>query len=603
VSNNGCTFRVVRRVSAVWRPAGPLRWVVVVMATCVAGLLSAGTPCDNQGDPHMLCVSEARSDFGMVATGSPEATEAAVEILEMGGNAIDAAVAAALTLGVADSDASGIGGMTYMVVHLADGRTLAIDGGSRMPVAVDIEGFKKVKESGRNFGYELIAAPTTLATLEFARRRYGTLNMATLLQPAIEVAEEGYALSKLQIVWTEKYHENIMKSSAYMRYLAMEDGHTVGNPADRRCAPDLANTYRRIATEGVQSFYFGSIADEIEADMIRGGSFLRKSDLVGVRIREVEPLRTTYRGFDVFTFPPPGGGANVVSILNLLETYPSDFMATYSAERQHVFIEACRIAAADAPLAALHNPSLGSDPLTKSHARDRAALIVPGKAIPPGELATPIDPECETKGKSTTQVSIADNLGNAVSLTQTLARSYGSKTATPGLGFSYNNFVEFFNADKPQCPGYLQPNSPAKSGMAPTIVLKDGRLFAALGAPGSSKISPLIADVISRMVDSGMSVGDAILSPRVIWGAWDVDTSIYLELVDPVKKDVVAALEEMDIDDLIVLTYPPSDLMTLADFGGVNAVAIDGRTGQFTGIGDPRRFGSAMGPRVVVENE
>ena len=220
------------------------------MAMCVVGALSADSPCHDDRLPPELCTPEARSDFGMVATGSPEATEAAVEILEMGGNAIDAAVAAALTLGVADSDASGIGGMTYLVIHLADGRTFAVDGSSRTPLTIDIERYRKFKEKGRNFGYELIAVPTTLATLEYARKRYGTLDMATLLQPAIEVAEQGYKLSRLQIIWTEKYHENIMKSSVYMQHLAMEDGHTIGNPGDHICEPDLANTYRRIAEKG-----------------------------------------------------------------------------------------------------------------------------------------------------------------------------------------------------------------------------------------------------------------------------------------------------------------------------------------------------------------
>jgi gamma-glutamyltranspeptidase/glutathione hydrolase len=576
-----------------------MKVTIAAMVMCVVGVLSAESPCHDDRLPPELCATEARSDFGMVATGSPEATEAAVEILERGGNAIDAAVAAALTLGVADSDASGIGGMTYLVIHLADGRTFAVDGSSRTPLTIDIERYRKFKQRGRNFGYELIAVPTTLATLEYARKRYGTLDMATLLQPAIEVAEKGYKLSRLQIIWTEKYHENIMKSSVYMQHLAMEDGRTIGNPGDHICEPDLANTYRRIAVEGVWSFYAGSIADEIEDDMIRGGSFLRKSDLARVRIREVQPLHTTYRGYDVYTFPPPGGGAHVVFILNLVETYPSDFVAQFSVERNHVFIETCRIAAVDAPLTAFHQSSFGLDPLTKNHARDRAALIVQGKAIPTDLLESPLDPECETGGDSTTQVSIADNLGNAVSLTQTLSRSFGAKAATPGLGFSYNNFLEFFNADKPQCPGYLQANSPCTSLMAPTIVLKHGTFFAALGAPGSSKIPPLVADVISRMVDRGMGVRDAVVAPRVLWGAGDNHPVAYLELVDPITEENVDLLEQMGFEGMIVLRYPPPNPIALADFGGVNAVAYDSQTGVFTGVGDPRRYGSAMGPRVV----
>ncbi len=570
------------------------------MAMCIVSALSADSPSHDDRLPPELHATEARSDFGMVATGSPEATEAAVEVLENGGNAIDAAVAAALTLGVADSDASGIGGATYMVIHLANGRTLAVDGTSHTPMAIDIEKFREFKESGRTYGYEAVAAPTTLATLEYARTRYGTMDMAALLQPAIEVAERGYALSKIQIIWTQKYYDNILAASAYMPYLAMEDGRTIGEPGDRYCQPELANTYRQIAAEGVQSFYHGSIADEIEADMIRSGGFLRKSDLVMVRAQEASPLHTTYRGFDVYTAPPPGGGAGLVAALNILETYPSDFLAEDSAERHHTLIEAFRISAADAPKAAKRNRSFGSDPLSKVHARDRTALIVPGKAIAKETLAPLLNSECQEEGESTTQVSVADSLGNVVSLTQTLGRSFGAKVATPGLGFPYNSFLELFNVNNPQCPGYLQPNSPYQTTMSPTIVLKDGRLFATLGSPGSNKIPPLIAELISNMVDRGMGVRDAVDAPRVLWGGI---TSIraWIELVDPISEEDVQALEQMGFENMTVMRYPPPPDSTMAGFGGVNAVGWDAQAMTFVGVGDGRRWGSAQGARVVVE--
>jgi len=582
--------------------ASSLRLIFVASAACAVGPLSADAACHDDQLPPELCATEARSDYGMVATGSPEATKAAVEILEMGGNAIDAAVAAALTLGVADSDASGIGGMTYMVIHLADGRTLAVNGTSHAPMTIDIEKFREFKESGRTYGYETVAVPTTLAALEYARARYGSMDMAALLQPAIEVAEQGYELSKIQIIWTRKYRENIMAASAYMSFLAMEDGQTIGDSGDRHCQPDLANTLRRIAAEGVQSFYRGSIADEIEADMIRGGGFLRKSDLVMVRIREVQPLHTTYRGFDVLAFPPPGGGAGVVAALNILETYPSDFLAEDSSERHHVLIEAFRIAAADARDSSDRRRNFGTDPLSKGHARDHAALIVPGEVIPEELLATSIDPECVPDGESTTQVSIADSLGNVVSLTQTLSRSFGAKIATPGLGFPYNSFLESFNADKPQCPGYLQPNRPCTTDMAPTIVLKNGRLFATLGSPGSNRIPAVIAAVISNMVDRGMDVRDAVTAPRVLWGGVS-RKRVYLELVEPISEADAEAVEQMGYENMTILQYPPPGDDTMAKFGGVNAVAYDPRTGIFTGVGDPRRYGSAMGPRVIAAHD
>lgn len=541
----------------------------------------------------------------MVATGSPEATEAAVGILESGGNAIDAAVAAALTLGVVDFDASGIGGSTSMVIRLASGRMLAIDGTSRAPIVIDIDRFRDFKKSGRTYGYETVAVPTTLAALEYVRRRYGSMDMAALLDPAIEFAERGFPLSRIQIKWTHSYFDDITKSSPYVSLLAMEDGRTIGTPGNRTCRPDLARTYRRIAAEGVGSFYRGRIADEIEADMIRGGGFLRKSDLVIARIREVQPLHTTYRGFDVYTLPPPGGGAGVIATLNILERFPSDFLAQDSAERHHTFIEAFRIGALDASMARNRLANPGDDPLSKTHARDRVGLIVPGKAIPEESLAPFLDPACQPQGESTTHVSVADRQGNVVSLTQTLSRSFGAKVATTGLGFPYNSFLEYFNVDKPECPGYLQANSLCPTDMAPSIVLEDGRLLAALGSPGSSMIPRVVSEVISNMVDRGLGIRDAVNAPRVLWGG-RIWMRFWIELAGPFTDSEVRALEQMGFEPGTVVSFPtpndPSDT-TLTNLGGVNAVGWDAGSKTFVGVGDSRRWGSARGPRVVVNNE
>ena len=474
----------------------------------------------------------------MVATGSPEATEAAVAVLERGGNAVDAAVTAAFVLGVADSDASGIGGMTYMMIHLADGSTVAVDGSTRAPMTVDLAKLRAMKADGRNYGYETVAAPTTLAALEHARRRFGTRSMAELLQPAIDVAEHGYLLTPIQITWTRKYYDNILLASPYLPFLIMEDGRTIGSPGDRQCQPELARTLRRLAVEGVRSFYTGNIADEIEADMIREGGFLRKSDLAMVRVREVPPLHTTYRGRDVFVFPPPGGGGSVISALNILENFPSEFLAGDSVDRHQVLVEAFRIAAADGAKAGVVNDQqvwAGRRTLSKAHARDRAAQIVPGRIIPREALWPSIDPECERGGESTTQVSVADQWGNVVSLTQTLSRSFGAKVATPGLGFSYNSFLENFNVDNPQCPGYLQPNSVCTSDMAPTIVLDDNRLLVALGTPGSNRIAPIVTEVISNLIDRGMGLGDAVTAPRILWGGMRY-LRVWFELIEAVHR-------------------------------------------------------------------
>jgi len=538
----------------------------------------------------------------VVATGCPEATGAAVSILEMGGNAVDAAITASLTLGAADPDASGIGGMTYMVIHLANGKTLAIDGTSPTPVVVDPARLQELKKEGSLFGHELVAVPTTLAVLERARTRYGTLDLATLIEPAIASAERGYRLAPVQIIWTAYYHKELL-SSGYLRGITYPDGENIGQVGDLICRPDLARTLRRIARDGVSTFYRGRMADQIEADMVENGGFLRKTDLAMLRVREVFPLHTTYRDTEVLTFPQPGGGTTLVEVLNIFEAFPSSLLAENTAARHHVLLETFRIALADRGLARVDSNPLqrGITPaFGKVHARARAGMIEPGKLIPDSDLFGEIGPECAPPGESTTHISVVDRWGNVVSLTQTLGRSWGAKVATPGLGFPYNSFLETFNYDRPQCPGYLRPHIPCPTDMAPTIVLaRDGSLLAALGSPGSDLIAAIVGNVVSNLVDRQMGLEEAIAVPRVLFGGLDVFGS-YIEVTPPISAAAVDELEAMGHTIVERYSYPAVS-RTIVLYGGVNAVGWDADAMTFVGVGDGRRWGSAQGARVVAE--
>ena len=587
------------------RFAARLGPALLVAATLLLHVnVSVGADRTGKPVPIPPIASVARSGFGMAATGSPEATEAAVKILEQGGNAIDAAVAAAIMLGVSDPDASGIGGMTYMVIHLAGGRTTVLDGTAPTPFAVDPATLQALDEANDLFGYEMVAVPTTLAVLERARSRYGTLSMADLLGPSIEVAESGYRLSPIQIVWSNVYYEHLM-TTGYLRFLAFADGETLGQVGDIVCRPDLARTLRQLARDGISSFYRGQIGNQIHADMIQNGGFVRKSDLSRLRIKEVTPLRTTYRGHEVLTVPRPGGGTPVIEALNILEVFPSKFLAEDSLGRHQTLIEAFKIALADRVLApqSSFRPAVHSSPaITKEHARRRAEMIQPGTIIPVSDLVGPVDPECVETGESTTHVSVADRRGNVVSLTQTLGRSYGAEVATPGLGFPYNSMLENFNFDKPHCPGYLQPNAPCPNDMAPSIVLSpDGTLLAALGAPSSNRISAIVTNVISNLVDRGMDLEEAIAFPRVLYGGFRPNIGPFIEILDPITADDVDAIEAMGYSTLERYLYPPVSRRCVL-FGGVNAVGWDEENSTFVGVGDSRRWGSAKGPGVVAEN-
>ncbi len=585
------------------RPFHPVALVVAAIAFSCVGVVFAELTCHEGPLPFAPAATRARSDFGMVASGSPEASDAAVAILERGGNAVDAAVAAALMLGVADPDASGLGGMTSMVIRLADGRVRVIDGSSPTPQAVDPSRLQKLEGTGIVVGHAWAAVPTTLAVLDRARSRYGTMSLATLLAPSIETAEHGHLVNPVQKIWTNHYLEEIL-ASRFLRMTALADGTTLRQPGDIVCRPELTGTLRHIARYGASTFYRGPIADLIEADMLRSGGFIRKTDLAMLRVNDVYPIHTTYRGTNVFTIPPPGGGSSVIEALNILETFPDDFLAEDTIARHHVLLETFRIALADRGLAPrpvvgpLRNE--GSPALSKTHAQRRADMIVQGEAIADSDLYQYVDPECAPEGESTTQVSVADRWGNVVSLTQTLGRSWGSKVTTPGLGFPYNSLLESFNHDKPQCPGYLQPSILCSNDMAPTIVFaRDGSLLVALGSPGSDLIPSIIVNVISNLVDRGMGLEEAVAAPRVLYGG-NPDLAPYIEVSAPITDADLDALEAVGHTPVQRLHFPPTTACAVY-YGGVNAVGWDAEAMTFVGVGDGRRWGSARGPRVVAE--
>jgi len=552
--------------------------------------------------PEQLQAAEAHSRLGMVATGSPEATEAAVRVLERSGNAIDAAVTASLALGVADSDASGLGGATYMIIHLANGRTVTIDGTAPTPGQFDLAALRAAAEAGTTTGHQMAAVPTTLAVLDLALRKYGTISMAEAIQPAIDLAEHGYSLSEIQIMWADWYYDDLLAASDYFRFLVMDDGKTIGSKGDRFCNYDLARTLRRIANEGVSSFYRGTIADQIEADMVSNGGNLRKGDLARLRVTEHHPVSTTYRGVEVLTVPSPGGGDALVESLNILETFPSDFLAEDSLDRHHATIEAARIARADRAntgAGMLPTGMPGASVGSKRHAHARAQMIVPGEALPKTAIAGAVDPDCLPAGESTTQVSIIDKDGNVVSLTQTLGRSFGGKVATPGLGFPYNNFLEGYRVDKPRCPGFLRPFAPCANDMAPSIlVFRDGSIIA-LGTPGSNRIPSILSAVISNLIDRGMSLRESVEAPRVLWGG-ETSGNIEAEIAGAVTDTHMDALNSMDYELPLLRIHFPADPAYLADFGGVNAALYNPTEGTYTGVTDGRRGGLPKGPRVVA---
>jgi gamma-glutamyltranspeptidase / glutathione hydrolase len=550
---------------------------------------------DYAESPYQLWPVEISSHDGMVVSGSDEASHAGALILEQGGNAVDAAVATALALGVSEPTTSGLGGETLMLVYLNDGRAVAIDGSCYVPFEVRLSELQAERNRGRsgNFsGYKSIAVPGSLAALAHAVARYGTMSLPQVLAPAIEIADFGYRMNLTELGNVENYG-NKLRQQNRVAELFLKDWTGPWGPDHLYCASDLANTLRRIAQGGAAEFYRGAIAGEIEADMKKNGGYIRRADLVQVRAVERTPLRGSYRGYDLVCFPYPGGGGMLLELLAILESFPTDLLKGNSLDRLHLLIEASRIANTDNVTSHLPPELLDRQLSDRAWDAQRAKLIRFDRALLASEISG--DAPDPNLAVGTTQVSVVDRWGNIAELTQTVGASFGSGMSTQGLGFMWNSNLNAFDLANPQSPYHLRPGKTAKTSMTPTILLKDGKPLLVLGSAGSDRVVPTIASVISGIADRGLRACDAVTSPRAMWGGNYGPLRPWLELAGDITPDKAAALEKRGFENMFQLKFPARwpDLML---FGGTNAVFFDPETGALVGIGDPRRLGVAVAP-------
>jgi gamma-glutamyltranspeptidase/glutathione hydrolase len=527
----------------------------------------------------------------MVVTNRAEASAAGARVLEAGGNAVDAAVAAALTLGSAEAGASGIGGQSCLLVRLADGRTVAVDGSVTVPLRASQHELQQLRDWDRMWGYKLAATPGTLAALALALERYGTRPLSELLEPAIDAAEFGTVASAHQLGYLEMYVVKV-RGALYLNDLLLDDGFDLRDASARYCFPELATTLRRLATLGPREFYLGEIATRIDADMAANGGYLRRDDLARYRAVERPVLRGSYRGHEVLSFPSPGGGAVTLAALQILDRFPSERLSADGAGRAHLLLESVRLAQAAAnELMWLRAPD--SVLLDPQRIGTLAARIRPDRALTAGEIA---GRQAPVRGDGlTTHVSVIDRWGNAVSLTQSVGRSFGGKAATPGLGFPNNGLLENFEYLDSSDPTYMVAGKRPLTTIAPTIVVRNGRPWLVLGSPGTEQIPGAIATVIVNLVDRGMTLPQAVAGARALWGKHD-DYPMSLELYAQDDEANGQALLDRGFPEPFVVRLP-ARAEDVAAFGGVNAVLLDGSTGEMTGVGDPRRQTVAAGVR------
>lgn len=509
----------------------------------------------------------AASKHGMLATAHYRATKAGARILEQGGNAIDAAVAAAFALGVCEPQASGLGGQTMMLIHIAEsGRTIALDGSSRAPNRAVIEVF--AEKSHRLVGYRASTVPSTPATLGYALERYGTFSLEKALQPAIELAREGYQITELQHKLQTREIRNLRKGNAGAFFLRNGGRpYPVGNIFKQ---PVLAGTYRRLAKNGVEDFYVGEIAELIQADMQRNDGFIHKDDLANIPWPiEREPVTCRFGNMNVFTMPPPGSGRTLIEMLNIIRKFPIKDRNPDTPEGALLLAEVIRRAQLDRidrPFDPNFYPQVHDGRMCS---RNYAKLV--------GE-------QIHTRikgGGETTHLSVMDRNGNTVALTQSIERVYGAMTTTPELGFLYNNYMSAFDYQDISHPYYLRPNGVPWASVAPTIIFRSKRPWLAIGSPGSNRITSTIIQVLIRLAQQ--SPFDAVAAPRL---HCSVGGKVSLE-ASYMRDDIPRILKQHGFK--IDIREPMSFYL-----GCVQMVLFE--NGEFIGVADPRRDGSAGGP-------
>ncbi len=522
------------------------------------------------------------SDKGIVTTQSIQAGEAGAEMLRAGGNAVDAAVAAALALGVSEPQASGLGGQTMMLIHLDKG-VIAIDGSSRAPSLAHVSA---VYKSDRSTGYRACTVPSTPATLAYVHEQYGQLPWAQVVEPAIQLAKHGVPITELQHWLQTREQENFarVESRSGERYfLKQGQPYNVGEVFRQS---DLADTLQRIADHGIEEFYHGTISRQIDADMRENGGLLRMDDLALIPFPiEREPLVRPFRGLDVVTMPPPGSGRSLLFALMMLDLLPQEVEMNDPLKEFLLFIHILRktfLERSDRPFDAnfFAQTEHKQDMLDPLYARESLLTIL--QDVDSSVLPS-VPTEDELTGE-TTHLSVVDNNGMAVSLTQSIERVYGSKAAAAGLGFLYNNYLFDFEYTLPEHPFYLRPNAVPWATVAPTMVFRESDLWLVLGSPGSERIISTLTLFLIRMIDDHLPLNEAMMAPR-----------LHCSLGGRVSLEAGRFPESL----LPFLEYKGFRIDKREDFsfylGCVQAILKKHDGSGFQGVSDVRRDGSAVG--------
>jgi gamma-glutamyltranspeptidase/glutathione hydrolase len=556
--------------SKAFRPNGGRGAATILI---IIALIALGPLFSSPADPPATKLGAAVADHGMVASAHALASQAGIEIMKAGGNAIDAAVATAFAIGVVEPNASGIGGEGMMVLYRADKKwTVAIDYRSAAPAGA------KYPAAIPSTGHAAVAIPGTVAGLASALKQYGTMRLDRVMAPAIRLADNGFVIGPILAGVIADNFKEIMKDPPLAAILCpdglpLEAGATLRNP-------DLARSLQKIAQGGPEVFYRGEIAEAIVAEMSKNGGFISRSDLADYRPIGREPVKGEYRGYTLVSAPPPVGGTSVIEILQMMEDFDIAKNPPLDAINIHLMSEAMKRGFADFS-AFIADPDYVKVPfaglLSRDYARKRAADIKPDAVSAKVAAGEP----GKNESPSTTSLCAVDRRGNIAVLTQTISDFFGAKVVVDGTGIILNNEMKNFSA---QGINALAPGKRMRTTIAPTILLKGKQPFAALGTPGAARIISTMVILISNLIDHKMGLQEAIESPRFF--ARDTDRNLSLESRMP-----PATVEALTRLGYVVQTMGEYDLF----FGGAQGILIDLKTGKKIGGADPRRDGAVIG--------
>jgi gamma-glutamyltranspeptidase / glutathione hydrolase len=555
------------------------------------------------GVSEAASVAPVAAEHGMVVTAQHLATRVGVDVLRAGGNAVDAAVAVGYALAVVYPAAGNLGGGGFMTLRLADGRQTFIDFRETAPLSAtptmyqDTQG--QVIPGLSTLGHRAAGVPGSVAGLELARQRYGTLPRARLVQPAIRLAERGFELTQGDVDILTPSRALLARDPAAARIFLRPDGQAPV-AGDRLVQPDLARTLRAIRDRGADGFYRGPVAQRLLAANQAGGGLWTADDLQAYRALERPPIECDYRGYRVISAPPPSsGGVVLCQMLRVLEGYPLQEWGWRAARAVHVQIEAMRHAYAARNLALgdpdfVHNPVaelLGDEAVHRIRAAADKGRAGDSRALRPGEPGR--------EGSNTTHYSIIDRWGNAVAVTTTLNDWFGAKVVAAGTGVLLNNEMDDFSV-KPGTAnlyGLVQGEknaiAPAKrplSSMSPTVVTRNGQPVLVLGTPGGSRIITAVLHTLIHVIDHGMTVQEAVDAPRFHHQWLPETTQLEPRALSP---DTRALLEAMG--HRFAAAQPANHVAAILVGGPALGTAPVGRLRYF-GANDPRRnTGLALG--------